>query len=69
MYIDAQLPSKLPVKKKYYPSLPVVQYLEEAIQKVLTRAIYEVATVRPIVPFQSPQESALKYISYYLRGL
>ena len=68
LYIDAKLPAKLPVRKKDYPSLGIVEYLDEATAKIVTRALVELNKVRPKYPYLTKKESALKFLSLFIRA-
>jgi adenylate kinase family enzyme/YHS domain-containing protein len=68
LYIDAKLPAKLPVRKKDYPSLGIVEYLDEATAKIVTRALVELNKVRPKYPYLTKKESSLKFLSLFIRA-
>jgi YHS domain-containing protein/adenylate kinase family enzyme len=68
MYVDAKLPIKLPVRKKDYPSLGIVEYLDEVTAKIVTKSLVELNKARPLYPFLSSKESALKFLSLFIRA-
>ena len=69
-YINLSLPSKLPPKPVHIPftSLPTGGYLEQGISKLFVEAIDAVGRKKPKYPFISVTQSALLFVSIYLKA-
>jgi adenylate/nucleoside-diphosphate kinase len=69
-YINLSLPSKLPPKPVHIPftSLPIGGYLEQGISKLFIEAIDAVGRKKPKFPFTSVTQSALLFVSIYLKA-
>lgn len=69
LYADAILPSKIPIRKIEYSNLNILQYLEESLQRIISKALIELNRERPLHPKKNTKESALEFIALYLRRM
>jgi len=69
-YASATLPAKLPPTEieLVLSKLPMRGYLEQTMGQLLVGALTELAIQRPIYPALAKRESALKFVSLYMRA-
>lgn len=69
-YTSLKLPIKLPFDKAPadVESLPLIGYLEETVVSSMQDALVDVGRLRPRYPASGNKESALIYLSLYLRA-
>jgi len=69
-YSSLQLPAKLPPSaiELIISALPIRGFLEHTLGELLTGALTQLATLRPVYPTLDRRETALKFISLYIRA-
>lgn len=70
LYDSLTLPHKIPAppEEPVLDTLPIHGYLEQVIAAVLTKGLATLATTRPVFPYLSPKESALKHLALFLKA-
>jgi len=69
-YADLPLPAKLPptAVELIIANLPMRGYIEQSMGDLLTAALTTLSELRPIYPTLDRRDSALKFISLYIRA-
>ena len=69
-YTVVKLPAKLPPSaiELIIANLPIRGLIEQSMGELLTRALTELTTMRPVYPTLDRRETALKFVSLYLRA-